>query len=160
VSARGERDVPVLRVELHASRALTCALLLAHLAAATAAGIALPWYGAALAGSALVANAVRVSRRHAVLLAPHAVVAIELRGEAQCRIERRNARSADCHVLGSSYVSTWLVILHLEQEGTSAHHHVVVAPDSMSPDRFRRLRVRLRWAVPHDTVAAGRNPPL
>lgn len=160
MSVRGERDVPVLRVELQASRALTWSLLLAHVAAAAAAGIALPWYGGALAGTALLAYGLCLSRRHALLLAPQAVVAIELRGEAECRIRRRDASSADCHVLGSSYVTTWLAILHLEEEGTKAHHHVVLAPDSMTPDRFRRLRVRLRWSVPHDTVAAGRNAPL
>ncbi|MGH8662734.1 MAG: protein YgfX [Burkholderiales bacterium] len=161
MSVGGEREIPALRVELRASRALACALALAHAAAAGAAMVALPqWYARVLAGVALLANACWTLRRHALLRAPGAVVALDFRGECECSIARRDGSRLGCRVQGSSYVSTWLVVLHLEEPGRRLLRYVVLAPDSVAPDRLRRLRVRLRWASPYDAGIAARNAPL
>jgi hypothetical protein len=161
VSGRGERDVPALRIDLHPSRALACALALAHAAAAAAAMAALAqWYGCVLVAVALLANACWTLRCHALLRAPRAVVALDFRGECECSITRRAGSRLACRVQGSSYVSTRLVVLHLEESGRRRPYYVVLAPDSIAPDCFRRLRVRLRWANPYDAGIAARNAPL
>ena len=161
MSLRGERDVPALRIDVHPSRALACALVLAHAVAAGAVIVSVPqWYGRVLAGVLLLVNACWALRRHALLLASRAVVALEFRDECECSIVRRDGGHLACRVQGSSYVSTWLVVLHLEEPGRRRPHYVVLAPDSVAPDRLRRLRVRLRWANPYAAGVEARNAPL
>jgi hypothetical protein len=161
VSARAERDVPALRVDVHPSRALAWALALAHAAAAAAAAVALPqWYACVLLAAALLASACWTLRRHALLLASRAVVALDFRGECECAIACRDGSRLACRVQGSSYVSTWLVVLHLAQAGRHLPRYVVLAPDSVAPDRWRRLRVRLLWANPYAAGIEARDAPL
>jgi len=52
-------------------------------------------------------------------------------------------RIENARLLPSTYQSTRLVILHL-QEDTGTRWRIPVASDSVSDDTFRRLRVRLR----------------
>jgi hypothetical protein len=150
-----------LHVAVHASRTLACALVAAHLAAAGAVIVAVPQWSARVAACVVIfANACWSLRRHAWLLAPRAVVELEFRGESECALRQRDGRRVTCYVRGSSHVSTGLVVLHLETPGRRLARYVVLAPDSIASDRFRRLRVRLRWASPHQAGIAARNAPL
>jgi len=161
VSARGEREAPGLNVEVHASRTLACALVIAHVAAAGAVIVAVPqWYGRVAACAVLVANACWSLRRHAWLLAPRAVVALEFHGESECAIRQHDGSCVACYVLGSSHVSSWLIVLRLETPGRCLARYVVLAHDSIAFDRFRRLRVRLRWTRPHGEGIEAGNAPL
>jgi toxin CptA len=47
---------------------------------------------------------------------------------------------------GDSFVTDWLTILVLAQEGRRRARHVVITPDNVDAGDFRRLRVWLRWA--------------
>lgn len=47
-------------------------------------------------------------------------------------------------LLGQSYLSTWLVILHFRDIESRDHHSIVLARDSMDSQIFRRLYVILR----------------
>ena len=49
-------------------------------------------------------------------------------------------------VLASSVVHPWLSVLHLKAP-TGERHNLVLWPDSLNPDDFRRLRVFLRWRL-------------
>lgn len=49
-------------------------------------------------------------------------------------------------LLGQSYLSTWLMILHFRDIESRDHHSIVLARDSMDPQIFRRLYVILRAA--------------
>ena len=161
MSAGGEREVPGLHVAVRSSRTLACALVIAHLAAAGAVIVAVPQWSARVAACVVIfANACWSLRHHAWLRAPRAVVALEFRGESECALRQRDGRRVACNVRGSSHVSTWLVVLHLETPGRRLARYVVLAPDSIASDRFRRLRVRLRWASPHEAGSAARNAPL
>ena len=53
-------------------------------------------------------------------------------------------RIEQARVLPSTYLSEWLVILHLIEPDTGTRWRVPIATDSLSDDSFRRLRVRLR----------------
>ena len=64
-----------------------------------------------------------------------------------CPRLRRRASQSDwvlVELLGHSYVSTWLVVLNFKGEGM--HFTAILPADSLDPDTFRRLRVRLRVA--------------
>lgn len=47
--------------------------------------------------------------------------------------------------LGSSFVSPWLTVLNLKLPDRRLATHVVLLPDMLGPDEFRRLRVWLKW---------------
>lgn len=49
-------------------------------------------------------------------------------------------------VLANSVVHPWLSVLYLKT-ATGKRHTLVLWPDSLSPDDFRRLRVFLRWRL-------------
>lgn len=49
-------------------------------------------------------------------------------------------------LLPSSYVTSWLIILHLRKPGNS-RVTVVLLPDSLPPDIRHQLRIRLLYAV-------------
>jgi toxin CptA len=160
VSAHNERRIPELRIELRASRMLTLALAGAHVAAAGAvlASVA-PWQLGVTAAIVLTASGYGTIR-HALLRARRAVLTLELRDECECRTTQRDGTSAASRILGSSYASTWLIVLHLREPGRRFARRIVLLPDSTGRDRFRRLRVRLRWCVPHPGGIVAGDAPL
>jgi toxin CptA len=48
-------------------------------------------------------------------------------------------------LLPDTAVLAWLVVLRYRMVGGAGRHAVVVLPDSLETDAFRRLRVWLRW---------------
>lgn len=71
------------------------------------------------------------------------VTALRLSGEGG--IECRLAGEGDFHkacLQGSTVVHPWLTVIRLS---TGRRHEVVVCPDAIDADDFRRLRVWLRW---------------
>ncbi|HSJ95974.1 MAG TPA: protein YgfX [Myxococcota bacterium] len=47
-----------------------------------------------------------------------------------------------------SFVAPWLTVVRWRPAGAAFDRTVLVLPDMLPPDRFRRLRVILRWATP------------
>jgi hypothetical protein len=141
-----ERPLPVLWVAVRPSRILTWLIGCGHAMAAGAVLAALPQaHLRVLAGLALLASALRAIARHALLRDRHAVAALELHGEAGCTLVQRDGTRAAAQVLGSSYVTRALTVLHLRQESRRRLRYVVLMSDSAAPETLRRLRVRLRW---------------
>ena len=161
MSAAIERQPPPLRIELRASRTLAFALAGAHALAAGAVAASVPaLYWGLLAGAGLVASACWTIRRHALLLAPSAVTSLELRAECECRATQRDGTGAECRIRGSSYVALWLIVLHLCEPGRRFDRRIALFPDSAGAERFRRLRVRLRWCNAESADIAARDPPI
>ena len=141
------RQVPTLRIALRPSRMLIAMLATAHLAAVAAAAVSHPGTLLKLAlCAALAVNGCWTLRRHGLLKAAASIVALEIRGESDCLAQMRDQRWIECRVLASSYVTPLLVVLHLRCRGHRFARHVVILPDSMPAETFRRLRVRLRWS--------------
>ena len=53
-------------------------------------------------------------------------------------------------MLSSSFVSPSLTVLNLRVAGAARPRHLVILPDNVEKETFRRLRVLLRWS-PEDT---------
>jgi hypothetical protein len=161
LSAATERQPPALRIELRASRTLAIALTGAHALAAGAVLASVPGlHWGLLAAAVLAANTCWTLKRHALLLAPCALTSLELRAECDCRATQRDGRSAECRIRGSSYVSAWLIVLHLCEPGRRFDRRVALFPDGVGSERFRRLRVRLRWCNADSADIAGGDPPI
>lgn len=161
MNTRNARHIPEMRIELQASRTLALTLALAHAAAAGAVFASLAqWHFGVVAGVVLAASGCWTIRRHALLRARCAVARLELRGECECLTTQRDGSSVSGRIRGSSYVSTWLVVLHLYEPGRRSERCIVLLPDSTHRDRFRRLRVRLRWCATHPSRMIAGDAPL
>lgn len=146
----------LLILRLKPSRRLAVALGLAHF---TATGLLWPLTLPAmikLAGSVLLtASLIFYVRRYAWLTSPGSVTGLELGLETSggmiCTLETRCGKRTACTLLGSSFVAPYLTVLELkplkqpESWRRPFARSVVILPDGVDADEFRRLRVLLRW---------------
>lgn len=138
-------NVWLTEIRLHPSRQLLVLLVAAHLGA-FAVVLAMPLVGwlMAMLVLAILLSMVYAIWRFALLRGRGAVVGL--------RVTRDGLEMETCAgvwlptiVLGSSFVSPWLTVLHLKLQGRRFMVPVVLLPDSLAHDAFRRLRVWLRW---------------
>lgn len=142
----------VLRLRLRRSRQLGWLLGAGHTAAIAVSWVApIAWWlslGLALA----VLTSLMFSLRNAL----GAWTSLELRPDGSAAVEDREGRWSEVRILGSSFVSPVLTILNLGVAGARLRRSVVLAPDALAADEFRRLRVWLRWRrAPADPTPAN-----
>ena len=141
----GARAIPALRLRLGRSRPLLLALAAAHLGAAAALLVAVPAAASAAGLLLLSISAAHSIRLHALRLGRRALHALELEGESTCRLQRADGSVEAFEVRFSSYVSSWIVVLHLHARGRRRPQYVVLLGGSVPAESMRRLRARLRW---------------
>jgi toxin CptA len=144
-----------LRLRLAPSRQLAWLLGLGHAGAVLLSWITpLKWWLSLPLSLAALASLRYGLRYHALRSAPDALVGLELRPDGSAAVRDRSGRWTQAQVLGSSFVSPGLTILNLRL--AKAHCSLVVAPDSLDADDFRRLRVWLRWRGAPQDAPGGR----
>jgi len=84
-------------------------------------------------------------RRHAWRTAASSVVELELRDDRSISARSRAGDWVDYQVEVGSFVSPLLTVLRLRPKARRLVRSVLITPDSLDPDSFRRLRVWLRW---------------
>lgn len=84
-------------------------------------------------------------RRIALLRSPQSIVALDLAEDGKFAFQTLNGRWHAAKLRQSSFVSPWLTVLNLNPENARWARNVVIMPDSMQNEEFRRLRVWLRW---------------
>lgn len=65
-------------------------------------------------------------------------------GRISCQMTGR-AEFIEMHLLSGATVHPWLTVLRLADEQHA--YRVILVPDSVAPEDFRRLRVWLRWRL-------------
>ena len=90
--------------------------------------------------------------RDALRLLPWSVTALQLAGDGTLRYRTRDGRWRGARLLGDSCVTAWLTVLVLVPAGSRFARGVVLLPDSLGREDYRRLRIQLRWC---DMAAAG-----
>jgi toxin CptA len=83
-------------------------------------------------------------RRDAWLLLSSSPAAIRLLGK-DITLLTRDGREWHGQILGDSLVTPVLTILNIWLPGTKSRRSVVIFPDSLEMERFRELRVKLKW---------------
>ena len=142
----------MLKVALRPSRQLALLLGLAHAAAAGACLVApTPVWLKVILVLAVGGSCGRALYGPALLRSPESIVALEISEGGALSFQRRRGDWEEGTLLDSSFVAPYLTVLNLKSEGSRFAHHVVIMPDSVAADEFRRLRVWLRW---HKTGAA------
>lgn len=76
---------------------------------------------------------------------PHACVAFRLEEAGEVMLILRNGLHVPCRLRPDSLVTPYLVILNASMSGQHGERSVLIAPDSMNAENFRRLRVALKW---------------
>ena len=135
-----------LRIAIGPSRTLAVVLAAAHSTAlAIAFIVTVPAWARLIIAAAVVTSGGISIWRSALQCSPSAIVGIEAEegGRIACRI--RDGRWHDAEVLPSSFVAPWLTVLNLRMAGGGVAH-VLILPDNVEREAFRRLRVLLRWS--------------
>lgn len=122
------------------------ALLLAHGGAITIVlVVSMPLWLKLIAVTALVINLGFEMWRNALMRDADAVVAIGIAADNALSIQTRRGDWVDCTVRGDTYVASFLVVLNLRRLDNERRKIVVILPDAIDAEDFRKLRVWLRW---------------
>ena len=84
--------------------------------------------------------------RYAFIKLSDSIVSLKLE-EKSCTFSMRGGSEKICAFHGSTYVSPYLTVLNLKEEGGSLLKSVVILTDAIDSEEFRQLRVWLRWKV-------------
>jgi hypothetical protein len=133
---------PPLRLDLRPSRRLIGALALAH-GLAAAATIGLEGWPRYLLWALIVVSLGR-SLAQALLHGAHQAVAVEVHEDGRASWRSRDGEWEEGRLGESQFVSVVFVIVEF-RDARGRARRMVVMPDSLPPEDFRRLRVWLRW---------------
>lgn len=135
-----------LSIRLQPSRQLAMLLGLAH---CTAAGVfwplMLPVTAKIMITLLLAGSLYYYLRRYAWLVSPQSIVTLHLTGKNNCKIETYAGESIHTFIDASTFVALYMTVLCLKTAQRNRYHTVVILPDSIETNSFRRLRVWLRW---------------
>lgn len=142
----------MLKLSLRPSRRLAVLLVLAHLAAAGAALVVEIPVALKIALTLLVSASCAASLYGPALLrSDEAIVGLEIGEGTGLSFQTRRGEWREGTLSGSSFVAPYLVVLNVRAPGRRFARHVVIMPDSIDAEDFRRLRVRLWWRIRPET---------
>lgn len=120
-------------------------LIVAHCAAAFLIWTLSVSFGIKLIGLLILIVSLYFYLKHDALLS-FAYSAVSLRfSDSVCTLKMVNGQTVACTILGSTFVSSYLTVLILHSKQWRFTRSVVILPDAIDPEEFRRLRVMLRW---------------
>lgn len=135
-----------MRVHLRPSRALATAIVVAHAAALGAAVLALPAVGAAVAAAGVALSAV-AQLRLTLQWTPLAVAGFEFGTDGKVAIAGPAGDWCAATLRTVAVPAAWVAVATL-RDLAGRRRALVVLPDAIDAEAFRRLRVWLRWGVP------------
>ncbi len=103
----------------------------------------------------LLLSYLRYRRRYWRAAHPDAVRSVVWGVADRVELTLGSGRRADATLLPQGFIQPWLVILHLRPD-TGRRRHLMVLPDMLDAESFRRLRVRLLLELRRDADGRGR----
>ena len=88
-------------------------------------------------------NLARSIGHHGLRRSGVAVVAVMLSGD-ECALRRRGSNDWEAGRIANCWVQPWLTLLVVRSDARRRATRVVILPDAVAGEAFRRLRVRLR----------------
>lgn len=135
-----------LHIVMGPSRRLTVGLAAMHVFAGAMLCLSLlPLWLVLPAMPALAGSLVFYLRRECLRLSPAAVVSVSLHPDCRCEFQTRDGEWHEAALLGTSFVAPYLTVLNLKPFDGRLVRHVVIAPDNVDAEYFRKLRVLLKW---------------
>lgn len=130
---------------IHSSNFLMLSLVLVHaVAIVTCFILPLPLIAQALLFVILVASAAYYVNRDARLRSGRSCVMLRLEDD-RIELGYLNGEISSGMLQSGSVVTPYLVVLSIRAQGRYFNRNVLVMPDSMDAESFRRLRVALKW---------------
>lgn len=148
---------PRLRLELRRSR-IAGVTIVAGSAATAALMLALPLDPWSTAATLLAIGGV-AARALGSCVGPAVPKLLQIDGDRRLTTIMRDGRSCSGHILDDSYVGARLTTIVWRPDDTPRYlpaRAIVILPDSLAADEFRRLRVLLRYGQPGEGGASGR----
>jgi toxin CptA len=148
-SGRAPAFRPAECVELALGRSRSAQAIVCAVAAATLAVILwtpMSWTAKAVLVLAVVARAVAALRRHARHEGPQGVHRLRVNLGGAAWVAGRDGVECPGRVVDGSFVAPWLTIVRWLPEGARLSRTVLILPDMVDAEEFRRLRVLLRWS--------------
>ncbi len=134
-----------LSLDVQPSRILFSVLTLTHAGAAGALSvISLPGWATACLAVAVLASYLWLTARHALLWHPRSVRRLRWGDGRRWQVGSRDGQELSATLRADSFVRPWLTVLLLKPETGGLVRNVVLLPDMLDAEAFRRLRVRLR----------------
>ncbi len=151
-------NVKPLQLVLKPSRRLLLALLGASLLGCLiVACMPLAWW-LRLAGVAVIAIAAAYSAaRDACLSLPWSWRALDIDASGNVSATSKNGAQVSVRILPSSFVASYLTVLHLQLPASRWTRYCVILPDTVDAEPWRKLRVWLRWGMPTDEQESDLN---
>jgi toxin CptA len=112
------------------------------------------WAIALLAGL-LALNLWHCLRYYAWRSAPASCIGL-LADSADIFLLQRDGMRIPCEILPDSLVTHYLAVLNLSVRGSRMARSIVLLPDAMDKEAFRRLRVWLKWELSARSVPGRR----
>ncbi|MFA7240953.1 MAG: protein YgfX [Sulfuricellaceae bacterium] len=135
-----------LHIGLGPSRRLTAGLAAMHVFAGAMLWLSsLPMWLVLPAMPALAGSLAFYLRREGLRVAPAAIVSVSLYSDCRCEFQTLNGEWHEATLLGASFVAPYLTILNLKPFDGRLVRHVVMTPDNVDAEYFRKLRVLLKW---------------
>lgn len=135
----------MLEIALRPSRLLTGWLVVGHALAIGCVVIA-PMDVAAQVPAilALIASAAWQTLAHGLRRFPGSVVGLHWDADGGVTVRLRDGRELPARIQADSFVSPYLTVVRLKANEMLSRA-VIVLPDTLDPNTFRRLRVWLKW---------------
>lgn len=131
--------------EFQPSRLLAAGLAVAHGGAiAMLPLLALPLWWALVLASLLLLSLLHFLRRDALLNLPSSWVGLTQEDDGRILLLRRDGVRVPCRILRDSLITPFLTVLNVRIEGDYLARGMVILPDRMEREPFRRLRVWLK----------------
>lgn len=105
----------------------------------------LPHWLAALLMPLFIGSAWHTLRRDGFRTQQGSLIALRLDADGRCEFQTRTGAWREAALLGSSFVAPYLTVLNLKPAGGRLVKHLVILPDAVDAEDFRRLRVWLKW---------------
>jgi hypothetical protein len=141
--------MPVLRLELRASRVLAAAVILIHAAAAAGMLLIAPGMTGAALALLLLALGAAAAWHKALLRAPGSVRVLELGGAREVGAVLASGQHLQGRAAARCHVGPWWVVLRL----AAPRRSLLIARDMLPAEEFRLLKL---WALWGRVPASGR----
>lgn len=105
----------------------------------------LPYWLAVLLMPVFLGSAWHTLRRDGFRTLQYSLIALRLDAEGRCEFKTRIGVWHEAALLGSSFVAPHLTVLNLKPAGGRLAKHLVILPDAVNAEDFRRLRMWLKW---------------
>ena len=133
------------RVALKRSFLLAAALLFIHGGALVwLFAFALPMWVKLLVAIAIITSLLLQLRCHLLQKGGRAVMGLLWDGGDEWQLQRVQGEVSNAHLLGSSFVSPWLIVLNFKIETSRRMLPVIIMTDAIDSTSFRRLTSKLR----------------